>query len=462
MVKKGMATAHSARHDRSNIKVDILSELVNLSHIYGSIYRLWIGKELFTIISNPDDTENGEPVGRCIAKENKVDKEEIGDTILRSEFDKALKVTKEGKAVGGDGVASELIKNAGKVLLSRSRNLNKPKPYQTLVPLLGSKGLITSDADTWKIHRKKMSSSFHVKILENSVSMMVDNARLLNEHIKKVVHQPDVNIRNYVDKFVLDILCEIITGIKSDIQFNSVTNITRDILEAANARMLQPWYHIDFIFKLSNFGKVTRKLATVYRNRQKQGQDAPSSVTTHCLYELSRNQRVQDKLIEELKDSVINKNSEPTFHDYMNLKYLDLVIKETMRMYPPAVVVGRQVDNDVHLPSGYLLPANTSAFIFIYNMHRDEKYYSNPNEFIPERFENIDEQNRYTYIPFSTGIRNCIGQKFGLIETKILVSNVLLKYHLLPGIQKQKIRLEIGVVLRAIDAVLIKFIPREL
>lgn len=52
-----------------------------------------------------------------------------------------------------------------------------------------------------------MSSSFHVKILENSVSMMVDNARLLNEHIKKVVHQPDVNIRNYVDKFVLDILC---------------------------------------------------------------------------------------------------------------------------------------------------------------------------------------------------------------------------------------------------------------
>ncbi|XKL62374.1 hypothetical protein PGB90_002207 [Kerria lacca] len=93
--------------------------------------------------------------------------------------------------------------------------------------------------------------------------------------------------------------------------------------------------------------------------------------------------------------------------------------------------------------SGYVLPANTSANIFIYNLHRQEKYFSNPNEFIPERFENMDKSYQYTYIPFSVGVRNCIGQIFSLIEVKIAVSMIMLKYRLLPVIKTKKIRLEI-------------------
>lgn len=64
----------------------------------------------------------------------------------------------------------------------------------------------------------------------------------------------------------------------------------------------------------------------------------------------------------------------------------------------------------IYLKGGYFLPANTSAYIFIYKLHHDEKYYPNHDEFIPERFENIDESYRYIYIPFSAGVRNCIGK----------------------------------------------------
>ncbi|XKL67517.1 hypothetical protein PGB90_003008 [Kerria lacca] len=77
---------------------------------------------------------NGEPVGWCIERENKVDKEELGDTILRSLFDKALKDMKEDKAVGGDGVANELIKNAGKETLKKLFQLTSRMYEEEEVP----------------------------------------------------------------------------------------------------------------------------------------------------------------------------------------------------------------------------------------------------------------------------------------------------------------------------------------
>ncbi|XKL62372.1 hypothetical protein PGB90_002205 [Kerria lacca] len=411
------------------------------------------------------------------------------------------------------------LKSAGDILelLSRSRNLNKTDTYKNLSPLLGRNGLIIADADIWRVHRKKISPSFNKKMLENSIPIIVENTKILVEQFKNKVDQSEFGIREFLDNCSLDILCEITTGIKLRTQESPELfyKVTDEILHALNARILQPWLRFDFIFRLSKYGKITRDFVKLHRNRQKKiinerkkmlknceevklstegcekmmplldfllkesnftdeeieddvlsimfaGQDAPAVITTLCLYELSRNERVQDKLLDELKNNILNKNCEPTFDDYMNLKYLDFVIKETMRMYPPALFVGRKIDEDVHLPSGYFLPANTSAYIFIYKLHHDEKYYPNHDEFIPERFENIDESYRYIYIPFSAGVRNCIGQIFGLIEIKILVSSVLLKYRLLPAIRTKKIRLEVGTVLHCLDTVSLRITSRKL
>jgi cytochrome P450 len=71
---------------------------------------------------------------------------------------------------------------------------------------------------------------------------------------------------------------------------------------------------------------------------------------------------------------------------------------------------------------------DTDAFVMIYQVHRDERYFPDPDEFRPERFfpqNNQTERHPYVYIPFSFGKRNCIGQRFALLETKLILANIL-------------------------------------
>ncbi|XKL62377.1 hypothetical protein PGB90_002210 [Kerria lacca] len=342
---------------------------------YGSVYRLWLGKQLFVVISNPEDIE---------------------------------------------------------FFLSRPENLSKSASYKMLEPFLGKTGLIISDADIWRVHRKQINPSFHSKLVEKSVPVILENGQILIEQLKIKIDRPDFDIRSFVEKCTLDTL----SGAKNQLPF------------------------LDLLLKKSNFTEeeIEDEVLTIMFA----GQDAPSTTVSFCLYELSRNQKVQDKLFEELKNSSIHEKSEPTFHDYTKLKYLEMVIKETLRMYPPATIIGRKIDEDIVLPSGYVLPANSLANLFVFNMQRDEKYFSNPDQFIPERFENMENINSFTYLPFSAGIRNCIGQKFGILEVKVLLSMIVLKYRLLPPTQIEKLTLEFGVVLFTSDPISLRITSRKM
>ncbi|XKL62373.1 hypothetical protein PGB90_002206 [Kerria lacca] len=368
-------------------KRNILNLLIELYRKYGSVYRLWLGKQLFVVISNPKDME---------------------------------------------------------FFLSRPENLSKSASYKMLEPLFGKTGLIISDADIWRVHRKQINPSFHSKLVEKSVPVILENGQILIEQLKKKIDHPDFDIRNFVEKCTLDIL----SGAKNQLPF------------------------LDLLLKKSNFTEeeIEDEVLTIMFA----GQDAPSTTVSFCLYELSRNQKVQDKLFEELKNSSIHEKSEPTFHDYTKLKYLEMVIKETLRMYPPATIIGRKVDEDIRLPSGYVLPANSLANLFVFNMQRDEKYFSNPDQFIPERFENIENINSFTYLPFSAGIRNCIGRvivnlkiksvstKIWYIRSKSIVIDDSIKISFITPTQIEKLTLEFGVVLFTSDPISLRITSRKI
>ncbi|XP_026681203.1 probable cytochrome P450 6a13 isoform X1 [Diaphorina citri] len=159
------------------------------------------------------------------------------------------------------------------------------------------------------------------------------------------------------------------------------------------------------------------------------GYETSSSVLTFCLYELARNPDIQSKLRQEIM-ATKKKEGELTYEICHKMSYLDKVTKEALRMYPSLPQLDRISVKKYKLPNTDLtLDVGTKISIPTFAIHYDPEYYPDPEKFDPERFspENIESRPHYTYLPFGDGPRNCIGMRFGTIQFKIglaqLISN---------------------------------------
>ncbi|XP_053691237.1 cytochrome P450 4d1-like [Sabethes cyaneus] len=162
-----------------------------------------------------------------------------------------------------------------------------------------------------------------------------------------------------------------------------------------------------------------------------EGHDTTTSAVSFTLYNLAKYPIVQQKAYEEVV-SVMGGNPEKAIDmsHLQDLAYLEMVIKETLRLYPSVPLIGRRCVKEVTI-EGKTIPAGANIIIGIYFMGRDPNYFERPLEFIPERFEgekSVEKFNPYKYIPFSAGPRNCIGQKFALNELKSVLSKLLRHY----------------------------------
>ena len=157
-------------------------------------------------------------------------------------------------------------------------------------------------------------------------------------------------------------------------------------------------------------------------------QATPSALTWVC-YVLAQYSEVQAKVQEEI-DWVL-KGQLPKFEDLQKLEYLTRVIKETMRVYTPVSSTMRLAHTDLEI-GGYKIPKGASICIPICVLHKDRRFWKDPEEFIPERFENeaIKNQHRYAYLPFGFGPRGCIGARYSLLEMRWLISIILQRFSL--------------------------------
>ncbi|MBC7869560.1 MAG: cytochrome P450, partial [Chitinophagaceae bacterium] len=122
----------------------------------------------------------------------------------------------------------------------------------------------------------------------------------------------------------------------------------------------------------------------------------------------------------------------PTFADLPNLKYTEMVIKESMRLYPPAWVTSRQVATDGVTLGGYPVDKWVSVVVNIFGVHRDERFFPEPEKFDPERFSPENEKNiqKYAYMPFGAGPRVCIGNAFAMMEAKLVLATIAPRFSL--------------------------------
>ncbi|WP_276299107.1 cytochrome P450 [Halorussus lipolyticus] len=153
------------------------------------------------------------------------------------------------------------------------------------------------------------------------------------------------------------------------------------------------------------------------------GHDTTAVALTFTWYLLARNPRVEKKLHDEL-DEVLG-DDRPTADDLDDLTYTSKVIKESMRYFSPAYVITRRAENDV-LFDGFEVPDDSVVMLPQWVIHRDERFYDNPDEFRPERWteEFEEELPEYAYFPFGGGPRACIAQNFALLEMKLIVATI--------------------------------------
>ncbi|XP_011266968.2 cytochrome P450 9e2 [Camponotus floridanus] len=161
------------------------------------------------------------------------------------------------------------------------------------------------------------------------------------------------------------------------------------------------------------------------------GFDTSSTTMCFAAHELAVNIDIQIKLQQEIDKVLEESNGKVTYETINGLEYLDLVINEVLRLYPP-VPIERLCNKDYELPpalpdkKSFIMKKGMNFWIPVFSIHRDKKYYDDPEKFRPERFlDNKTYHNSSYYMPFGLGPRMCIANRFAMLEIKILLFHLL-------------------------------------
>ncbi|KAM7344111.1 uncharacterized protein ACRADG_010943 [Cochliomyia hominivorax] len=161
------------------------------------------------------------------------------------------------------------------------------------------------------------------------------------------------------------------------------------------------------------------------------GYETSATTMAFALYEMALNPEVQEKLREEILQVLDKYNQEITYESIKEMQYLKQVLQETMRKYTVLPFLQRKakLDYDTKVP-GYIIPRNTLAIIPIHAIHNDPEIFPEPHKFRPERFDaqEVAERHPLAWLPFGDGPRNCIGLRFGKMQTAVGLVSVLRNY----------------------------------
>ncbi|CAK9821354.1 Cytochrome P450 9e2 [Anthophora retusa] len=168
------------------------------------------------------------------------------------------------------------------------------------------------------------------------------------------------------------------------------------------------------------------------------GFDTVSSQSSFIAHMLVENPEVQERLQEEIDETLEKTNGQVTYEAIMEMKYLDAVVNETLRLFPIIVFLDRICTSPFELPPAlpgkkpFVVQPGMNVWLPVHSVQRDPRYFENPDKFDPDRFLNDGKKilNSATYMPFGIGPRMCIGNRFALTEMKVLLCHLLARCNL--------------------------------
>ncbi|XP_045427593.1 cytochrome P450 3A29 isoform X2 [Pipistrellus kuhlii] len=271
-----------------------------------------------------------------------------------------------------------------------------------------------AEDETWKRIRTLLSPTFTSGKLKEMFPIIGQYADGLVNNLKKEAEKgKPITLKDIFGAYSMDV----ITGTSFGVNIDSLNNPQDPFVE--NIKKLLKFNFLDpFILCITLFpflGPVFEAFnITLF----------PRSVTEYFKKSVKRmkESRLQDK-----------QKATPTYDALAQMEYLDMVVNESLRLYPIASRLERVCKKDVEV-NGVFIPKGTVVMVPNFILQRDPKYWSEPEEFRPERFskKNQDSINPYTYMPFGTGPRNCIGMRFALMNIKIAIVRVLQNFSFKP------------------------------
>jgi cytochrome P450 len=358
------------------------------------------------------------------------------------------------------------------ILQDNNKNYHKSYGY-TIMKLLLGEGLLTSEGDFWRRQRRLAQPAFHRDRLAAFVKIMTDAGNTLLQKWDSLPDGTTVNVSTSMMQVTVDIVCKamfssdvedavavvnkefnvaneklikrITSPIKIPLSIPTPGNIRekqsykaiRGVVEKIIDKRRQSAEHYDDLLAMLMEAKdedtgemmsneqILDEVVTIFLA----GHETTAVALSWLFHCVEENAEVEAKLLAEAK-TVLNGNI-PQLDDLRSLEYTRMVIDETMRLYPPAWVIGRQALDDDEI-GGYHIPKGVNTLIPVYAIHRDKRYWDEPEKFIPERFskEKAKSYHKFLYFPFGGGPRLCIGNNFALMEMQLIVPMILQRYQL--------------------------------
>lgn len=339
---------------------------------------------------------------------------------------------------------------------------------RAMYPVVGN-GIFTSDGEFWKRQRKLVQPSFHTRRIGTYAQVMVDYTEAM---MRRWEDGQVYDIDREMTSLTMNIIAKSLFNADVSRESREIGEVIAVALEIINIRLGKVIAPPDWLPTRENrrLAKTAKRLdETIQKfidDRRATGEDRGDLLSMLLLaqddeggqmtdkqvrdeamtlfgaghettavtmmwvwYLLSQHPEVEVKLMREL-DSVLGGRA-PTLEDLPHLPYTEMVIKETLRLYPPAFGVTRQTVADTEI-GGHPIRKGRAVYVNIYGVQRDARFFPDPDRFDPERFspENEKQIPKYAYLPFGSGPRVCIGNAFAMMEARLILATVAQKYRL--------------------------------
>ena len=357
------------------------------------------------------------------------------------------------------------------VLVEHPEKFHKPVFIRRAFGPVAGNGLFTSDGDLWKQQRKLMQPAFNHSQLGVYAEIVVTHALRMADSFHDGEER---EISADMVRLTLGIVLKSLFGADFSDQAEETGALMTAILEATNRRLASAVQIPSWVPTRRNLAekralvKVETMLRRLIEERRRSGKhrndllsvllaaadeesgarmsdqqlrdemmtlflaghETTANALTWTWYVLSQHADVKTKLADELR-RVLGGRA-PQAADLQQLPYTEMVIRESLRLYPPAAGFAREPIEDVRI-GGYEIPRGSLITVNTFSLHRDPKLFNDPERFDPERFAAGWETRipRYAYLPFGGGPRVCIGNGFAMMEARLIVATLAQRWRFL-------------------------------
>ena len=347
----------------------------------------------------------------------------------------------------------------------------KSKDYRALRRIFGN-GLLVSEGESWHRQRRLVQPAFHRERIAAYGNLMVTYAdRMLGtwqEGQTRDVHQEMMQVTLEIVTqalFGADVACEVeavdaslrvltkqFAGLSAYVipdwvptpgnlrirkAVRRLDEVVSQIIRERRARSLDTGDLLSMLLHTQDDAgsgmsdqQGRDEVMTIFLA----GHETTASALSWTSYLLAQSPEAEARLHAEL-DAVLGGRL-PTAEDLNGLRYAEMVLKESMRLYPPAWLIGREATEEVQL-GDYRVPAGTNIFMSQWLVHRDPRYFEQPQQFNPDRWTPERERllPRFAYFPFGGGPRVCLGAAFAMMEAVLLLATISQRFRLrlVPG-----------------------------